>query len=244
MNNANYEAEICVNAVRSAYDKGYEDGKKSNMLKAERNGYRKGLVVAWECAKKLIAVKYGMAHDVYDATMILNKYSVAEALDFLEKLESGQSDNDCHKCANSTNIPNCVTCEGKNHYKEKTQVAETKEKCETAEDAELCADYECGYNHDGRCGNDMKCEDFKPVEPKVKVTAFDEIYSEMTHSRAIVTSIRWDGKWECISPKGQFMLDFDKQKFWVRTGRHFADLEELMMRQLEQMIMEDSVNDD
>lgn len=68
-------------------------------------------------------------------------------------------------------------------------------------------------------------EEQKKTKKDIKVG--DEIYSEMTKTKAVLVYIdTWD-RWHCLSERGTFIIEDGMKKYWVKTGRHF-DVEEIL----------------
>lgn len=70
----------------------------------------------------------------------------------------------------------------------------------------------------------------KYEERKKKVEIGDEIYSELTDSKAVVQRIdTWD-RYQCFTDEGaQFVID--KQifnKYWVKTGKNYPQIAEVL----------------
>lgn len=62
-------------------------------------------------------------------------------------------------------------------------------------------------------------EEQKKTKKDIKVG--DEIYSEMTKTKAVFVYIdTWD-RWHCLSERGFFIIEDNVKKYWVKTGRHF-----------------------
>lgn len=49
----------------------------------------------------------------------------------------------------------------------------------------------------------------------------DEIYSEMTNTKAVIVFIDSWGRWQCLCDRGFFTVDDDAKKYWTKTGRQF-----------------------
>lgn len=65
-------------------------------------------------------------------------------------------------------------------------------------------------------------EEQKKAKKDIKVG--DEIYSEMTKTKAVVVYIdTWD-RWQCLGEKGTFTIEDDVKKYWVKTGRHVEEI--------------------
>ena len=103
MNNTSYEREICINAISSAYKKGYEEGYDHGNQLAPVDFYERGLNDAWECARKIgTEIKDG-GIDIYTLKEIFGKeattvsifrdYSAKEAIAKINTYEDKQKDD-------------------------------------------------------------------------------------------------------------------------------------------------------
>ena len=75
--------------------------------------------------------------------------------------------------------------------------------------------------------------DREAIENKVRVG--DEIVSELTKIKGVITAIdAWDG-WHCVSENGRIVdITTDKCKYWKKTGRHFPEVAELLTKMREE----------
>lgn len=79
--------------MREMYKLGYKDGISDGKIKIEE-AYNNGLNAAWEAARKIVKIEYEEAHDVWDATQILESYSAVEAIEKIKEYESHVPDKD------------------------------------------------------------------------------------------------------------------------------------------------------
>ena len=58
----------------------------------------------------------------------------------------------------------------------------------------------------------------------------DEIYSELTNSKAVVHRIDTWHRYQCFNEIGaQFILEETTfNKYWVKTGKHYPQIEEVL----------------
>lgn len=66
----------------------------------------------------------------------------------------------------------------------------------------------------------------KQTDDEIKVG--DEIYSEVTESKAIVLYIDCWGDWHCLLDDGITELTEEYKKYWTKTGRHFPQIAEVV----------------
>lgn len=69
-------------------------------------------------------------------------------------------------------------------------------------------------------------EEQKKAEEEIKVG--DEIYSELTNKKAVFIGLDAWGNWQYMTNCGNFKLDNNAKKYWVKTGRHFPQIEEML----------------
>lgn len=86
--------------MREMYKLGYHDGINDGNINNEtfyakvKEAYNNGLYDAWEAARKIVKIEYEEAHDVWDATQILESYSAVEAIEKIKEYESHVPDKD------------------------------------------------------------------------------------------------------------------------------------------------------
>lgn len=84
--------------MRTAYDKGYKQGDQdcneryasaiAQLEKAKAEAYENGMELAWECAKRIIALSPDMQEDIFNMRgdhIILDAYSASEAIDIMDR---------------------------------------------------------------------------------------------------------------------------------------------------------------
>lgn len=86
--------------LRTAYDKGYNQGVKDFDLilatsKKEKEGYNRGLEAAWECCKRIIKLSPDMQEDIFNMSgdhFIFDAHSADEAIDILKRYDEKHYD--------------------------------------------------------------------------------------------------------------------------------------------------------
>lgn len=66
-----------------------------------------------------------------------------------------------------------------------------------------------------------KIKAYEQKQAGEEIKANDEIYSEMTNTKALVVFVDSWGRWQCLSDNGFFPIDDEQKKYWVKTGRQF-----------------------
>lgn len=71
-------------------------------------------------------------------------------------------------------------------------------------------------------------EKIKSYEEENKIDVGDEIFSEITKTKAVVQRIdSWD-RWEILTESGQTTIDDGRKKYWKKTGRNFPQIAEIL----------------
>ena len=86
--------------LRTAYDKGYNQGVKDFDLilatsKKEEEGYNRGLESAWSCAKRIISMPLSDQEKIFnmqDERAIMDAHSAEEAIDLLKRYDEKHFD--------------------------------------------------------------------------------------------------------------------------------------------------------
>ena len=86
--------------LRTAYDKGYNQGVKDFDLslaasKKEEEDYKRGLETAWECAKRIMTMPLSDQEKIFnmqDERAIMDAHSAEEAIDILKRYDEKHYD--------------------------------------------------------------------------------------------------------------------------------------------------------
>lgn len=105
--------------LRTAYDKGYNQGVKDFDLilatsKKEEEGYKRGLETAWSCAKRIMSMPLSDQEKIFnmqDERAIMDAHSAEEAIDILKRYDEKHYDLPKNE---EINIGDEIICNGVN----------------------------------------------------------------------------------------------------------------------------------
>lgn len=194
--------------LRTAYDKGYNQGVKDFDLilatsKKEEEGYNRGLELAWSCAKRIISMHLSEQEKIFnmqDERAIMDAHSAEEAIDIIKRYDEKQ--NCIERC--------CKNCK----HSENGMVGNSK-RCEV-----------CYYDEVLKA-NKL----FEPMETdNSKIEVGDEIYNDDANVKAVVHRIDSYDRYQCLNEFGaQFILEKGfMMNNWPKTGRHYTQIAEVL----------------